>query len=919
MNPGRPSFADRYRPAPGPEAESVFGAATAASRLPAGHLVAGRFLIERFAGAGGMAAVYRANDLATQSTVALKVMGRRRPSSDERFAREALLLSQISHPAVVRYVAHGLTDEGVPYLAMEWLSGEDLSSRLARSGLTVDETLALMRRICAGLSAVHDKGMTHRDITPGNLFLVDGRADSAKLLDFGIARQTGAVRTLTQAGAALGTIGYMAPEQALGVPDVDARADVFSLGCVLYECLTGCAAFSGAQDIAVLAKVLRDEVPRVRAMRPELDENLDELVASLLAKERSRRPRDAGSLLAALMEIGELHGAAASSARKSVSPRLVESEQRIASVIIARPEGPAAATLTPPQSDVEAAQLEDLLQRFGAQPIPLRAGQLLLVFGAAEGTIASDQAVQAVRCALRLRSLRPQLEIGVATGGLETAFNVSVGVAIDRAAALLDRSKRDDGGVAREPQASAGVLIDELTAGLLGGRFEVERSSAGLSVVTGVEADERPRLLLGEPSPCVGREKELGLLDATLAECIEDQVARVLLVTAQPGIGKSRLGREFLERIRTKAHASAFIARADPMSVRSALNLVQRLLHHAVGLREGEPLALRQARLCEHVDSLVDVAQCTWLCEFLGELVGVPYAQSPTPLLRAARNDPAVMREQTRRAVQQWLAAEVAVRPIVILLEDLQWGDLPSVNYLEEAVRALENRPILLLALARPDVHDHFPELFRSFGAQEVRLLGLTRRAAQRLARQVLPASADDLIIERIVELADGNAFYLEELIRHVAEGGTEFPETVRAIVQSRLEGLEPDARRHLRAASVFGETCWAGGVSALLGTSSDVVSWFERLAREEIFVQRPQARFLGEVEYVFRHALLRDAAYAMLTEGDRHLAHDLAGEWLEAAGERDACVLADHYERGTAPVRACPWLLRAARGALGS
>jgi tetratricopeptide (TPR) repeat protein len=172
-------------------------------------------------------------------------------------------------------------------------------------------------------------------------------------------------------------------------------------------------------------------------------------------------------------------------------------------------------------------------------------------------------------------------------------------------------------------------------------------------------------------------------------------------------------------------------------------------------------------------------------------------------------------------------------------------------------------------------------------------------------------------VVERIVALADGNAFYLEELIRRVAEGGTELPETVLAMAQSRLQLLEPAARRLLRAASVFGETFWAEALRSLIGHDADDDYWLGFLVTQEIVTLHGEARFPEQREYAFRHALLRDAAYGMLTPEDRKVAHRLAGDWLERVGEREALVLADHFERGELASRALPWVQRAALTAL--
>jgi serine/threonine protein kinase len=271
--------------------------------LGIGELVADRFLVEARAGSGGMGTVYRAHDRSTNAYAALKIMGKLHRSGPERFAREARVLAELSHPAIVRYLAHGIAPNGLPFLAMDWLEGEDLAARLARSGLAIAESLALVRRACEGLVVAHGKGVVHRDVKPSNLFLVDGDPGSCKVIDFGVARFEEGAHTLTRPGTALGTVGYMAPEQALEARDVDARADVYALGCVLYECITGVAAFVG-RPVAVLAKVLNSLPPRPSDVRPELGSALDVLVMKLLAKDRDARPKDAAALLAELAALG---------------------------------------------------------------------------------------------------------------------------------------------------------------------------------------------------------------------------------------------------------------------------------------------------------------------------------------------------------------------------------------------------------------------------------------------------------------------------------------------------------------------------------------------------------------------------------------------------------------------------------------
>jgi tetratricopeptide (TPR) repeat protein len=870
----------------------------APARLRVGEVISDRFAIQGLAGSGGMGAVYQAVDRLTGDTVAVKVMARH-GQHEERFAQEARVLAELCHPAIVRYVTHGETPHGQPYLAMEWLEGEELAHRLAVSRLTVAESLEVARRVAEGLAAAHERGLVHRDVKPSNVLLVDGQPSRAKLLDFGIARLdlAGMAPTappMTRTGVVLGTVGYMSPEQAIADRNLDARTDVFALGCVLFECLAGVPAFSGDHVVAVLAKVLREEAPRLRALRPELPEALDALVARMLSKDRGSRPQDGGVVLRELVALGSVEGGVPEAATPA-SVGLSGGEVRMTSVMLAViPGDPRRAT--------------EIVQRHGGDFARLANGAVLVTLGGRRGTV-GEQAVIAAACALSLCDALPSARIALATGRALTTGAGPAGPVIDQAAALLALSP------------SPGIRLDEVTVGLLGERFDVRPDARG-HVLTARRGDvETSRTLLGKATPFLGRDKELALLEATLRECVDESVARAVLVTGPAGQGKSRLRHELASKARARGDVKVLMARADPVGAGSAFMMVRQLVRHAVGVREGDPVVEQYARLRAYVAERIGGDSSARIADFLGELIGAPNAERPTPELRSARNDPSIMAEWLRRSFGEWLAAECAAGPLLLVLEDLHWGDLPTIMYLAEALRALAAMPLMVLALARPEVHDAFPNLWKGALVPELPLGGLTRRAAERLVRAALGDRVAPDAVLRIVERAGGNAFYLEELIRRVSEGdGDALPETVLALVQSRLERVEPEARRLVRAASVFGEAFWQGAVAALLGggpEARDVDAWLKTLVEREVFVTAArEGRFPGQREYTFGHGLLRDAAYAMLTQSDRTTGHRLAGEWLHAAGEKDALIMADHFEQGGERSRAVGWLLQAAEAA---
>ena len=254
-----------------------------------GEVLLDRYELEELVGSGGMSSVYRAHDRLLDRTVALKVLHEHHlhdPEYVERFRREARSAAVLSHPNIVTVIDRGEHD-GHQFIVFEYVGGENLKRLIEqRKPLPVATALELAIQIARGLSFAHRSGLVHRDVKPQNVLLNgDGQA---KVTDFGIARSLDVQRGMTQTGTVLGTSDYIAPEQAQG-KHVDEQTDVYSLGVVLYELLTGEVPFPGENFVAVAMQHINDPAPSVRAKRPDVPPRVDAAAQRAMAKDPSDR------------------------------------------------------------------------------------------------------------------------------------------------------------------------------------------------------------------------------------------------------------------------------------------------------------------------------------------------------------------------------------------------------------------------------------------------------------------------------------------------------------------------------------------------------------------------------------------------------------------------------------------------------
>lgn len=863
---------------------------------PATQPLANRFLVEREVGRGAMGIVYRAHDQVSGQLVALKVIALPGMDAGEeaRFKREGRMLAGLNHPGIVRVVAFGQLDEGQPYVAMEWLEGEDIAQRQRRAPLPLLDCLRSAAEIADALGAAHRAGIVHRDVKPSNVILVGSAPGQAgpcpvKLVDFGVA--SAGDSKLTRTGAIVGTPAYMAPEQARGEGDVDARADLYALGATLFEMLTGRPPHVGPTPIAILARLVTTPPPHLAELLPSVPLQLDELMVRLLAMVADERPASAIEVARMLREIADSVGSdlverpppddSYIPVSSSLATTGKSSGTRLVTTIVATQV---------PKGGPRMRLLTHLRAR-GGDATELGGDAIVCHLGARKAQ--GDEAARALDLGLRVARLRAT--VGVATGRTRIERTRPIGEVVDRAAALARDAERGQ------------VLADTTTAELTRGRFELQLRSDGSAVVG---TPVRGRRDIAGGAPFVGREAELAQIVAAFERCVDDRTPILVTITGTPGIGKTRLQREALSRIASHVTAPrVLLARSESFAKNHTLGAVADLVRGLMGIARGASLN----DSLDATDALLATARV--FCSAASrELLARLVTNEALPQLDDARGS----RDALWLALTDITLAVARKSPLVLVLEDAQWADAESMAWIDHLLARAAGCALCVLAATRPTLWRDDPARFEGRDHVRLELRPLSRKQARAIVASILGSRAGgETLADSLAAQSAGVPLFAEELAR-IAAGGrdaTDAP-TIEAAMQVHLDALDDGARDAAAKLAVFGQVAWDAGLEALgVPRSAETI---RELAAAEILVEQARARFPGTREFAFKHALMRDVAYAFLGEDALHECHARAGRWLAAMGEDDA-VVARHLELGGHAIAAANYLEKAARRSLAA
>jgi len=790
----------------------------------------GSYQILQEIGRGGMATVYRARQASMDRDVAIKVIQRGANDTDaaQRFQREARLIARLEHPHILPvYDFDGAHDP--PYIVMRCLDGGTLEDVLRRGLPPPGEVAAMVRQVCAGLSYAHRQGVIHRDIKPSNiLFDKDG---NAFVSDFGIARLVTAPASMriTQKGMVLGSVEYMSPEQALGKADLDHRSDLYSLGVMLFQLLTGRLPFVSDPPLGVLSMHIQSPIPSAVLFNSALPPSIDEVICKAMAKNPEQRYRTALELSAGL------DAALGGSADASAPIDVIAGQASYLRELINIPNRAGKTPTAPPALTEEnrlmtamylnAAEYVEMVEAAGRESE--QAHQIILnlwltfesTIADAEGEVllrsdndllavwcsasAEHDAEQALKTALSLQAelrRRAAADLGEVINRQEWQDQIPLNIGIHCGMGLFTPNTQPDARTGsytvsgatisltyRLMQAAFGcILITQDVYRYVRGVFEVQ-PDLPLRMRGRIEGMPTYRVTAAKPrafrpparpewieTRMVGREAELKRLQHAFLNAIEDAETQVVTISGEAGMGKSRLVDAFEQWGELRPEMFFLFRGRASGTPGKPYSLLRNLISFRFQIHEDDAPEVVREKLEQGIAGLVDGHDPNngrALAHRIGHLCG--FGLYDSPFIRPLMGDPANLDAHSRAAFVQLISILASIDYILIELEDLHLADDASLDLLEELFGALyassDITHLMVACTARPELFERRPGWGRGKPYHiRLDLQPLDRRESRELVHEVLQkaVSVPRELRDLLVEQSGGNPFYMEELVK---------------------------------------------------------------------------------------------------------------------------------------------------------
>lgn len=895
----------------------------------------GRFDVESILGSGAFGIVLLASDESLSRKVAIKIpRGSHTEKEIDGFLVEARQLAQLQHSGIV--AVHDIGREGnLCYIVTEYLDGVTLAKRMQEQQFGFREAIGIVIQLAEAIAHAHSRGVMHRDIKPGNVILTtDGRC---VLLDFGLAvNDLNGVR-----GEIAGTPTYMAPEQVRGESHcVDGRTDIYALGTILYEMLTGRPPFRATKSSELFRRILEDSPQPVRQLNTAIPSGLDEICFKALEKNISDRFTTAGDFAAALKAalgensedkhwdsdlrsdpVGDLLQfqstlSKSSAVESSVSHHLREAELRTITLLSVGFD-PAGLSAEDQHAMAEqfGSELKKVASEFGGNVLVASGHMMSFCFGFPVAF--EDSAARAVRCGLRILELGQKnndlpdcdrifqaIHLGESVAE-ETPLGVKVtGDVMNELSRLMAIIDENSVVITKSVQKSCRLVFETEDLGELPVRglakpmhlYRVIRESAVTS--NRVELVDPENL-----TPLVGRDTELGILKDRWEQAVEAMGQMVLLI-GEAGLGKSRLIREIREFVASEEEEPDIIELRCSQYHQSA-GLYPVVEHLTQWLKFDEhPTSDSKLLVMErHLEALQ--LRTDRNIALLAALMNVESEALPSLNVSPQRK-----RELMSEFLLEMLRRRSETRPVLFIVEDLHWVDPSLLELLSMYVEEFEQSRVLSIFTFRPE----FETPWKSKQHQtQIALNRLTRRQVRMMMEKRLrDEQVSDEIVEQIVERTDGIPLFIEEFTNLLAEtrfqGNFESSEsTLSQVIPTSLQDLllakldRMDSNREvIQLASAIGREFSFSLIQAASDLPGNLLEEeLAKLRRAEVLFQK--GRF-PDANFIFKHALIQDSAYNSLLTKRRQVFHSQIADALEnklgdiAAQQPD--LVAHHFTR---------------------
>jgi serine/threonine protein kinase/tetratricopeptide (TPR) repeat protein len=925
-----------------------------------GSVIKGRYKLLEKLGSGGMGVVYKAKDLRLQRTVALKFLPSQLTADSEhkqRFIQEAHAASILDHTNICTIYEIDETEEGQMYIAMTYYEGETLKMSIRRGPMSLLDAIDIVSQVVHGLSKAHSKGIVHRDIKPANVMVTpDG---VAKILDFGLAKLAGKGK-VTDTQGVIGTASYMSPEQAEG-KIVDHRTDLWSLGVVFYEILTGRVPFTGENIQAILYAIVHTSPIPVFELVRDIPEEAERILDKCMQKSPEKRYQTAGRLLSDLNSLRHSLSEEKKLLIEEEKPRLrKEMERRLATILSAElsgyyelqeATGPEGAALT---LNRWYAKAKSTLNKYDARVDILSEGAFRAYFGVP--TAVEDAPKRAANAAIELRnslyelnkreSLIPPLNIhiGIETGtvivgsiGEDHGLSV-VGEAVNSASQLMHQTEKGQIYVGSETYRNIKNIFgfQILKSSTLPG---VKKSSPVYQLLSVKEQVYRIRLGSERMifSEMVGREKEMNVLKLHVLKVINGE-GSIINVIGEAGIGKSRLISELIlmEEIQK---VKFLMGRALSIGENLSFHPITDFLKNWAEIKE-EDISITTTKKLERAIQKVNPDGMPEAFPFIGTMMGVELTGSYAERIKGIEGN--VLESLILKNLRELIIQIAAAEPVVLVMEDLHWADLTSIEFLESLLRLAESHSILFINVFRPNYRKTSERLRRRIREKyeglyhEIYLSPLDKTQSVTLLSNLLnvrdvPSGFRQIFTKR----AEGNPLFIEEGVRSLIDDGAilvrrsgfkalksletvTIPDTIHELLMTRIDRFDEETRSLLKVASVIGRSFFYKILAKVASDIKDLDGLLEQM--KEVQILKEQHR-MGEVEYRFQHALVQEVAYNSILLTKRKHLHAKVAQAIESVFSRKLHefygMLAYHYSVGEDLEKAEDYLVKAGEKAL--